>query len=121
MQIHIALLFHNLMFSISFPSLHERASAGGSTTEQVKTITEEQRCINSECGQYRVLWSEHRQLLCTYVAGLLNNMDSADVMLVAKGGVSVSAHKLVLGAASPMLRTILQVAIVKHSAVNISF
>lgn len=63
------------------------------------------------CKLYSLSWSEFSSSLSVAAQNLRNKEDLIDVTVCA-GGKNFSAHKLVLGAASPLLMELLKVSVV---------
>lgn len=62
----------------------------------------------SACKIYSLSWSEFSSSLSVAAQNLRNKADFVDVT-VSAGGKNFPAHKLVLGAASPLLMDLLKV------------
>ena len=58
---------------------------------------------------YKVSSAVHVNYLTSHVSSLFGDSSTADAAIIASGGISIPAHKLVLAAASPALKAILQV------------
>ena len=67
---------------------------------------------NQDAGHqlFKVRWKEHGNRLREFVSTQYQDKDSSDLRLVTRKAVSVLAHRLVMAAASPYFRTVLQVS-----------
>jgi len=68
----------------------------------------------SDSQLFRVRWREHNNRLSDFISSLYGDEETSDMKLVSKMGISVSAHRLVMAAASPLLRDILKVRHVRQ-------